>query len=66
MRMLPGRYHFGVMLGIPLAMSVWGAVKPRIYTDGRDRVRNGRQKDWISLAVSLLFLFVLVGPNLLR
>lgn len=41
---------------VVLGCLIWGAVRPRYYDDGIDRVRNGMRIGWGLLFVSLAFL----------
>ena len=54
---LPARYHFCLMVAVPIAMFAWGFVWPRVYEDGMERVKNARGPTWLSLAILLFPVF---------
>ena len=54
---LPARYHFCLMVVVPAAMFAWGFVKPRVYEDGLERVKNARGTSWLTLAILLFPVF---------
>ena len=57
---LPGRYHYWLMLALPVVAFTWGIMKPRVYSDGVERVKNGRIGAWITLAILLFPIFTVV------
>ena len=54
---LPARYHLCLMVAVPIAMFAWGFVRPRVYEDGMERVKNARGPTWLSLAILLFPVF---------
>ena len=59
-RWLPANYHYFLMVAISIAAFVWGFVWPRTYTDGAERVKNGRALSWTVLTILLFFVFSVV------
>ena len=59
-RWLPANCHYFLMVAIGIAAFVWGFVLPRTYTDGAERVKNGRARSWTALAILLFFVFSVV------
>ena len=57
---LPVRYHYWLMLALPVVAFTWGIMKPRVYSDGLERVKNGRIGAWITLAILLFPIFTIV------
>lgn len=57
---LPGRYHYWLMLALPVVAFTWGVMNPRVYSDGAERVKNGRVGAWITLAILLFPMFTIV------
>ena len=57
---LPGRYHYWLMLALPVVAFTWGVMKPRVYSDGAERVKNGRIGAWITLTILLFPMFTIV------
>ena len=56
-RLVPGKFHYWIMVTVPSVAFAWGVIGPRRYEDGIDRVKNGRRRAWVSLAIFLFFLF---------
>ena len=48
------------MLALPVVAFTWGIMKPRAYSDGVERVKNGRIGAWITLAILLFPMFTIV------
>lgn len=57
-RLLPGYGDHWLMVAVPVAAFVWGLAKPRVYTDGFERDKNGRYGAWLMLSIVLFFVFM--------
>lgn len=57
---LPMRYYYWLMLALPVVAFTWGIMKPRVYSDGVERVKNGRIGAWITLAILLFPMFTII------
>ena len=53
---IPYASHFLCLVGVALLAFAWGILYPRVYEDGRNRVKLGRRLAWGLLAFYLFFV----------
>ena len=53
---IPYASHFLCLVGVALLAFAWGILYPRVYVDGRNRVKSGQRLAWGLLAFYLFFV----------